>query len=191
MKRIIAIGFKDVNVSEGFLRLLQVHPDSVVVIPIMNNPEFIRSVVQSTKLHDLKYHLFFSEGGIDIDEWAISADDLTICANPVKEVVKSVTSEDIIAFSWDDSIESHVILHSVEDFGVETWNVDGGLQPIEIDHDEPDSTALYQDMQEKLSDFIESFSTYLIAGLLDTITEVFKTKLQEDSRTKDIDPFNP
>lgn len=191
MKRIVVVGFKDVNVAEGFSRLVQIHPDATIVIPVLDNPVFIRSIVQVTKSHDMKYHLYFSEGGIDIDEWAISADDLTICSNPVKEVVKSVTSEDVIAFAWDDGIESHVVLHAVEDFGVETWNIDGGLDVIEIDHDESDSDTLYQDMQEKLSEFIESFSTYIMAGILDTMTEALFQKFKEDEKKKDIDPFSP
>jgi hypothetical protein len=91
---------------------------------------------------------------------------------------------------WTDSIEAHLALHAVEDFAVETWNIEDGLDFIEVDEDEDDSDMLYQEMQEKLSEFIEAFSEYIMNGVLGVLTKAVQERLEEEEGTKEIRPFD-
>lgn len=58
MKRIILIAFKDGNVEEGLRRLIQLNPDSLIVIPVVSHPNFMDSAMKTIKQTKSKYHLF-------------------------------------------------------------------------------------------------------------------------------------
>lgn len=191
MKRIIVLSFKDGDVHEGLRRLIALNPDATVVLPITNLPTFTKTAMKAISESKAKYHLFFADNTEDIDKLILKAEDITVCANPIREVLREVTSEDILAMVWDDSIEAHMALHAVEDFAIETWNIEDGLDVIEVDYDEDnESDLLYQNMQEKLSDFIESFSEYIMNGVLDVITKAVQERLQEEEGKREIRPFD-
>lgn len=192
MKRILVLPFKDANVKEGMRRLLQLNPDTTVVLPVTPSlPDFMASSMEAMQEAKTKYHLFFTDGDNGIDGLILEADEITMCANPLKEVLREVTSEDVLAMVWDDCIEAHLALHAVEDFAIETWNIEDGLEPIEVDFDDEDDTdILYEEMQEALTNFIEAFATYLTAGVLDVLTKAVEDKLKEDEGKRGFDPFD-
>ena len=191
MKRIIVLPFKDGNVKEGMRRLIQLNPDAVVLFPVMELPKFTASLVKVLEETKAKYHLFFTDGSEGMDDLVLKAHDITLCMNPLKEIVREVTAEDTLAMVWEDSIEAHLTLHAVEDLAVETWNIEDGLEPIEVDFDDDDeSDMLYEEMQEALSNFIEAFATYITNGVLNTLSRAVEERLREDMGKKDIDPFS-
>lgn len=191
MKRIILIAFKDGNVEEGLRRLIQLNPDSLIVIPVVSHPNFMDSAMKTIKQTKSKYHLFFAESNDNIDALVVGAEDITLCNSPIKEVVREITSEDVLAMVWDDSLEAHMVLHAIEDYGIEVWNIEDGLEVIEVDFDEEgDSDALYEQMQEDLSTFIESFAEYIMAGVLDVLAKTVKEHIEESEKTKGINPFD-
>lgn len=191
MKRIIILPFKDADVSDGLRRLLQLHPGATVILPVAPSlPVFMESSYSVITESNSKYHLFFTDGDDGIDALILRAEDVTMCSNPLKEIIREITSEDVLAMVWDESLEAHLTLHAVEDFAIETWNLEDGLEPIEVDFDEDDTDVLYEEMQESLSQFIESFATYITAGVLDVITKTIEAKLKEDEGKKDINPFS-
>ena len=191
MKRIIVLPFKDADVRDGFRRLLQLHPGATVVLPVAPAlPLFMESSYSIMSESNSNYHLFFTDGDDGIDALILKAQDVTMCNNPLKEIIREITSEDVLAMVWDDSIEAHLALHAVEDFAIETWNIEDGLEPIEVDFDDDDTDILYEEMQETLSQFIEAFATYITAGVLDVITKTIEAKLKDDEGKKDINPFN-
>lgn len=189
MKRIIVLPFKDGNVSEGLRRLIQLNNNAVVVFPVMDLPEFTSSAMKALEETGAKYHLFFTDGSENIDNLVLKAHDITMCGNPMKEIVREITSDDVLGLVWEDSIEAHLTLHAVEDLAVETWNIEDGLEVIEVDLDEDESDLLYEEMQEALTNFIEAFATYLTNGILETIANAVEERLREDMGKKDIDPF--
>ncbi len=192
MKRIIVLPFKDADVTDGLRRLLQLNSNVTVVLPVV--PSFSKFTETSHQVltdSKAKYHLFFTDGDEGIDNLILNANDITMCSNPTKEILREVTSEDVLAMVWDECIEAHLTLHAVEDLAVETWNIEDGLDVIEVDFDDEDDTdILYEEMQEALSNFIESFATYITAGVLDVITKTIEAKIKEDEGKKDINPFN-
>ena len=191
MKRILVLPFKDGNVEEGLRRLIQLNKDAIVVLPIIADyPDFILSSAKALQDTKAKYHLFFSDGD-NADVLALGAHDLTLCSNPLKEILREVTSEDVMALVWEESIEAHLALHAVEDFAIETWNIEDGLEVIEVEIDEDDeSDMLYQEMQEALSNFIEAFAIYIQDGVLNTISKGVEERLREDIDKKDFKPFD-
>jgi hypothetical protein len=191
MKRIIVLPFKDGDVQDGIRRLIQLHPDAVVVFPVMELPTFNTSLTKVLEESGAKYHLFFTDGSDGIDSLVLKAHDITMCGNPIKEITREITADDVLAMVWEDSIEAHLILHAVEDLAIETWNIEDGLEAIEVEFDDDDeSDMLYEEMQEALSNFIESFATYITNGVLNTLSKAIEERLREDMGKKDIDPFD-
>lgn len=190
MKRIIVLPFKDGDVQDGMRRLIQLTPEAVVVFPVVEMPMFIESMITILEETNAKYHLFFTDGNDDIDSLVLKAHDLTMCNNPIREITREITAEDILAMVWEDSIEAHLTLHAVEDLAIETWNIEDGLEPIEVEFDDDDeSDVLYEEMQDALSNFIESFATYITNGVLNTLSKAVQERIQEDMGKKDVDPF--
>lgn len=185
MKRIMVFGFDDTDVYDGLKLLLEKHPGTSVFIPVMDNFKFAESAVRAVKDSKCKYQIYFSDAGDEVDRLILDADDITVCVNPIKEILREITSEDVVAMVWDDSVESHLVLHSVEDYGVETWDISDGLDPIEIERG--DSEDLFEEMQEKMQDFIEVFAAYVTAGVLEQITKTIDAVLLG----KDDDEENP
>lgn len=192
MKRIIVLPFKDADVTDGLRRLIQLNPGTTVVLPVAPPlTEFTSSSMQVLTEAKCKYHLFFTDGDEGIDSLILNAEDITMCGNPLKEILREITPDDVLAMVWDESIEAHLALHAVEDLAVETWNIEDGLEVIEVDFDDEDDTdVLYEEMQEALSTFIEAFATYLTAGVLDVLSKTIEAKIKEDEGKKGISPFD-
>lgn len=192
MKRIVVLPFKDGDVYEGLRRLIQLNKNAVVIFPVLDLPAFTTSVSKVLEDTSAKYHLFFtdSDNSAGIDSLVLKAHDITMCNNPLKEILREITSEDVLGLVWEDSIEAHLALHAVEDFAIETWNIEDGLEVIEVDLDEEESDLLYGEMQEALSNFIEAFATYITNGVLETLSKAVEERLREDLGKKDIDPFS-
>lgn len=191
MKRVIVLPFKDGNVKEGMRRLIQLNKDAVILFPVMDFPEFKKSMTSVLQETDSKYHLFFTDGSDGIDDLVLKAHDITMCLNPLKEMVREITADDVLAMVWEDSIEAHLTLHAVEDLAIEAWNIDDGLEPIEVEFDDDDeSDMLYEEMQEAMSNFIEAFATYITNGVLNTLSKAVEERLREDMGKKDINPFD-
>lgn len=190
MKRIVILPFKDGDVSDGVRRLIQLNPNSIVVFPVMDYPTFKQSMTLALEESKAKYHMFFTDGSDGIDNLVLGAHDITMCSNPLKEILREITSEDVLGLIWEDSIEAHLALHAVEDFAIETWSVEDGLEIIEVDLDEDESDLLYEEMQEALTTFIEAFANYVTDGVLKTLAQAVEERLREDLGKKDIDPFD-
>jgi hypothetical protein len=189
MKKIIVLPYKDGDVKDGLRRLISLNPDALVVFPVMDLPLFNSSIEEALNETGAKFHLFFTDGDKQIDTLVIRAQDITMCNNPIKEITREITAEDVLAMVWEDTIEAHLLLHAVEDLALETWNIEDGLELIEVEFDDEESDLLYEEMQEALSNFIESFANYITSGVLDTLSKAVEDRLREDMGKKDIDPF--
>jgi len=188
MKRIIVVSYNDKDISEGLTELLEEHPKTPILIPVTENQTFVKSAVMTAMVNGCPFQLYFSQADEFMDSLMVKAEDLTVCDNPIKEILREVTPEDIFAISWDNSVEAHMALHAVEDFGVETWDISDGLDQIEVGVS--DSTELFNEMQEALSVFIESFSAFIAAGVLETLTKTLDAVILEQLGTTKYNPFD-
>ena len=188
MKRIMVFGFDDTDVSKGLRELIKKHPGSPIFIPVLDNFKFAESAVRTAKEENVKYQIYFSDAGDEVDQMILGADDITVCVNPIKEILREVTSDDVVALVWDDSVDAHLVLHSVEDYGIETWDITDGLDPLEIERG--DSDDLFEEMQGKMQEFIEVFAAYVTAGVLEQITHSIDAILTQGLDPEDDNPFD-
>jgi hypothetical protein len=190
MKRIVVVSFDyEVDVSKGLRKLIQKHPDAKILIPIEEYGLFAKSALESA-MKESEFHLYISETAGSLDR-VVNAENITFCSNPIKEVTRQITSEDILAIVWDDGIEVHTVIHSLEDFGLEMWDITDGLGVIEMDYDDEESTEeLYSVMVTTLNLFAESLVAYVTSSVLDVLSETIMERIAEEEGNKDISPFD-
>ena len=187
MNKIIVISYIDTDVSVALEELVHRLPDHELIIPVTEDEVFVCSAVGVARKLNRPYDLFFSESSNLLNEVSTGTENTTLCSAPLKEVLRYITSNDTLAIAWDDSVEAHMALHSVEDFGVEAWNIEGLLERIEVASGEPED--LYEEMQDAFSTFIEVFAAYIAAEVIEVIGKTVEQTLLEHIQGH-IDPFN-
>lgn len=190
MQKIAIISFDDdVNVEKGVKELADRYPDAEFLLPILEYGTFAKSALRAV-IDTGTYHLYFSENA-SIDDYAVEADDITFCSNPIKEILRQINTGDVLGIVWDESLEAHAILHSLEDFALDMWDITDGLDAIEIDYSEETETQeLYDVMTSTLNLFAESLAAYVTSAVLDVLTDTIRERLEEEDTMKDISPFD-
>jgi len=191
MQKIILISFEtDVDVTKAVKELQVKYPGAEILIPILEYGTFAKTALHAV-LGTGNYQLFFSETA-GIDDYAISNDDITFCSNPIKEILKQVNVGDVLGIVWDDSDEVHAVLHSLEDYGLDTWDITDGLDLIEIDYEDDDfrTEDLHVVMVNSLALFAESLTAYVTSCVMDVLTDTIRERLEEDRDLRDISPFD-
>jgi hypothetical protein len=189
MKRIAVISFdEDADVTEGLEQLLEKFDEAHIFLAVASNNNFVKSALKAMLSYDVSFTLYVSETeGIE----HIPHENITICSNPIKEVMRQIEPHDVLAMVWDDSLEAHAVLHSLEDFGLEMWDITDGLDVIEIDYSEEETTNdLYDIMESTLTLFAESLAAYVTSAVLDVLTDTIRGRLAEEDDMRDISPFD-
>jgi hypothetical protein len=176
------------DVYHPLVELLGKEDVSEVLIPVITRGIFTETAINAVKEQGIDFKIYLDvETTIDgIEE---EAEQIIICSNPIKELLNLINSDDILAMAWDDSDEAHMVIHSLEDFGLEMWNIKGTLNAIEMDYTEDTTEELFDAMQESLTSFIEVFSAYIASSVLDTLMDTITARLEEELGSKDINPF--
>ena len=187
MKRILVISYNNADVTVGLDELVQMLPDHSLMIPVTEDERFVRSAVAVALKNGRPYELFFSESSDLLAAVSPQAEQTTLCSSPIKEILRYVNGEDTLAISWDESVESHMALHSVEDYGLEAWNIDGPLEPIEVHSGDVDD--IREEMHDALANFIEVFSAYIAAEVIEVIGKTVEETLLNHIKDS-TDPFD-
>jgi hypothetical protein len=186
---IAVISFQDVCVDEGILELVNKYgkdKELRVLLPVTGSENhFAESVMDVCRDHSIKVTCFIVNA-IDIDHILLNADDIVITDNPVKEIVRQITIEDALGIVWDDSPQAHFILHAIEDFGIEVWDITEGLDQIEVEFTESQEDV-YKAMMDSMAVFVEHMADYIMTSVLDVLAETVAKRIEEDG--KDILPF--
>lgn len=185
---IAVISFEDVCVDEGVTQLLEKYGKGVnVFIPVTGNENhFAESVMGICKEHGVRTTCFIANAS-DIDHILVGADDIVITDNPVKEMIRQITLNDVLGIVWDNSPMAHFVLSAVEDFGIETWDITEGLDQIEIDYSDEPVEIIRERMVESMNVFVEHLADYVMTSVLDILSEEVAKRIMEDE--KEIDPF--
>ena len=189
MQRVAVISFDEhADVTEGLEQLLEKYDEVHVLLAVASNNNFVKSALKAMLSYDVSFTLYVSETeGIE----HIPHENITICSNPIKEVMRQIEPHDILAMVWDDSLEAHAVLHSLEDFGLEMWDISDGLDVIEIDYNDEETTNdLYDIMESTLTLFAESLAAYVTSAVLDVLTETIRERLAEEGDMRDVSPFD-
>lgn len=193
MKKIAIISFdENTDVTKAIQELQVKYPGSEFLIPIIEYGVFAKSAVRAV-LGTGNYRLFFSENA-SIDDYAIHNDDIVFCSNPIKEIVRQINPGDVLGLVWDDSVEAHRVLHGLEDYGLDMWDITDGLDQIEIDYDDDEddfrTDDLHTVMINTLALFAESLTAYVVSAVMDVLTDTIRDRLAEEDDMKDISPFD-
>ena len=183
---IVVISFDpDVDVTAGLQALSVKYPKAKFLIAIEEYGQFAKTAVKAA-MELGNFHLYFSEEA-SIQE-PVHKDQITFCNNPIKEMTRQITFEDVLAIVWDESLDVHAVVHSLEDFGIDMWDISDGLDIIELDYDGDESTdELYEIMTNSLEVFAQSLAAYITSTVLDVLTETIRERMAEDDDTRGID----
>ena len=186
---VAVISFQDVCVDEGMLELINKYgkdKELRVLLPVTGSENhFAENVMDVCRDHSVKVTCFIVNA-MDIDHILLNADDIVITDNPVKEIVRQITTEDTLGIVWDDSPQAHFILHAIEDFGIEVWDITEGLDQIEVEFTESQEDV-YKAMMDSMAIFVEHMADYIMTSVLDVLAETVAKRIEEDG--KDILPF--
>jgi hypothetical protein len=186
---VAVISFQDVCVDEGMLELINKYgkdKELRVLLPVTGSENhFAESIMEVCRDHSVKVTCFIVNA-MDIDHILLNADDIVITDNPVKEIVRQITTEDTLGIVWDDSPQAHFILHAIEDFGIEVWDITEGLDQIEVEFTESQEDV-YKAMMDSMAIFVEHMADYIMTSVLDVLAETVAKRIEEDG--KDILPF--
>jgi hypothetical protein len=186
---VAVISFQDVCADEGMLELINKYgkdKELRVLLPVTGSENhFAESVMEVCRDHSVKVTCFIVNA-MDIDHILLNADDIVITDNPVKEIVRQITTEDTLGIVWDDSPQAHFILHAIEDFGIEVWDITEGLDQIEVEFTESQEDV-YKAMMDSMAIFVEHMADYIMTSVLDVLAETVAKRIEEDG--KDILPF--
>ena len=186
---IAVISFQDVCADEGMFELINKYgkdKELRVLLPVTGSENhFAESVMDVCRDHSVKVTCFIVNA-MDIDHILLNADDIVITDNPVKEIVRQITTEDALGIVWDDSPQAHFILHAIEDFGIEVWDITEGLDQIEVEFTESQEDV-YKAMMDSMAIFVEHMADYIMTSVLDVLAETVAKRIEEDG--KDILPF--
>lgn len=189
MKQVAVVSFDEhSDVTEGLEQLFDKYSNLHVLLAVSGNNNFVMSALKAILSYDMPFTLFVSETeGIE----HIPHENIIICGNPVKEVIRQIEPDDLLAIVWDDSLESHAVLHSLEDFGIEAWDITDGLDAIEVDYNNDEtSDELYAVMVTTLNLFAESLAAYVTSTVLDVLTTTLRDRLAEEGDMRDVSPFD-
>jgi hypothetical protein len=190
LKKIAVITFDpEANVWDGLSKLIDLDSDVEVLIPVTSHGKFVDSALLAIREAAVPFRIYLSVEETIGSLHEIGAELVTICEDPIKAILNQITPDDILAMVWDDSTRAHLTLHSLEDFGIDAWDISNGLDVIEVDYEEESTEDLFEMMQNSMSVFVEDLANYMISSVLDVITESVMERIQEDDGKKDIDIF--
>ena len=152
--RLIIVSFKDVDISDGLTKLLNMpgkHFDEII----------------STRL---------SDDLTTVLEKVAEEFDLPVTVTPTTDLHTLVHTDDVLAFVWDNTEAIHKQYLSVEDFGLECWDISEGLAAIETAPEEDD---LEEELVGAFMNFMDVMTDYITENVLAMIEHQI-SHLEED-----------
>ena len=192
MKRISVVSFQDIDVSDGLEQLVMMYDDPFILFPITKNRIFVESVWNVIKKHGVEFHAYFSESSDFTDTILSGSKHFTKVSSPIKEVIKMINiPEDVLAIAWDDSPEAHTVLHSVEDYGVETWSILDGLDVIDVESapEDMDEDEVLDLIEDTFMGLVELMAGYITTKVVTLLTQVVNAHIDNMEGRNDVDPF--
>ena len=192
MKRISVVSFQDIDVSYGLEQLVMMYDDPFILFPITKNRIFVESVWNVIKKHGVEFHAYFSESSDFTDTILSGSKNFTKVSSPIKEVIKMINiPEDVLAIAWDDSPEAHTVLHSVEDYGVETWSILDGLDVIDVDSapEDMDEDEVLDLIEDTFMGLVELMAGYITTKVVTLLTQEVNAHIDKMEGRNDVDPF--
>lgn len=185
---------EDLDVSKAIDELLTKYSEQSpeVIFPVKaKQDEFSQSVIRKCLENRVKVTAYFKDAN-GLEHVLKQADDITITDEPVQDVLRQLGAKDAVGIVWTDSLENHLILHSVEDLALEVWDITDGIDPIEVDDQflSMDPDHLHDSIHKTLSVLVDMLSAYIATTVMDSIGQAVLEQLRNSTQTKDISPFD-
>jgi hypothetical protein len=184
----------NVDVSDGINALIDkyaLHSPEVHFPVSALEEKFVMSILRVCKERKVKTVAYFPNA-MGLDHMLKEADDLIIVDIPVKEIIRQLSTDDAVGILWTDSVEDHIITHSLEDLAPDIWDITDGLDPIELDADDfgdMDEDALHEAMHHHLGAFVDLLAAFVASTVMNSLSEAVAQQLADELGKKDINPF--
>lgn len=184
----------DLDVSQGIDDLLTKYSEQSpeVLFPVKTGYDsFSQSVIRKCLENSVKVTAHISDA-VDVEHILQQVDSFVVCEDPVQDVLRQLSPGDAIGIVWTDSLTDHLILHSIEDLALDTWDITDGMDPIELEPDDfsdMDSDELHEGMHKALGVFVDLMSAYIASTVMDSLGQAVVDHLMEQERKKDVLPF--
>lgn len=187
----------DLDVSAGIDALITKYSEQSpeVIFPVKTDyDDFSQSIIRKCLENKVKVTAFLSDA-TDVGHIIKQVDGFVVCENPVQDVLRQLSPGDAIGIVWTDSLSDHLILHSVEDLALDTWDITDGMDPIDIDDSENpfmnmDPDDLHDGMHKALSVFVDMMSAFIASTVMESLGQAVVQHLNDQLDKKDISPFD-
>ena len=184
---------EDLDVSKGIDQLITKYSEQSpeIIFPVTTNQdEFSQSVIRKCLENKVRVTAYFKNVN-GLEHLLKQTDDITICDDPIQEVLRELSPGDAVGIVWTDSIEDHLIVHTVEDLALDVWDITDGMDSIEFDDpfEGMDSQSLHDGMFKAMGVFVEMLSAYIASTVMDSLTQAVNEHM-DNLNKKDISPFN-
>jgi hypothetical protein len=185
---------ENIDVSQGIDELITKYSEESpeILFPVkVNQDEFSQSVIRKCLENKVKVTAYFKNAA-GLDHLLKQADDIVICDDPIQEVLRQLNPKDAVGIVWTDSLNDHLILHTLEDFALDIWDITEGLDPVEIEDDpfvSMDPDDLHDAIHKTVGVLVDMFAAYIATTVMDSLGEAVLENLLRQSR-KNIKPFD-
>ena len=182
------------DVSQGIHALIDkyaLHSPEVHFPISVGNETFVMSIINTCKERKVKTVAYFPNA-VGLDHMLKEADDLVIVDIPSKEIIRQLNTDDAVGIYWTDSIEDHIITHSLEDLAIEIFDITDGLDPIELDVnplEDMDEEDLHDAMHMHLGAFVDLLAAFVASTVMNSLSEAVAQQLADELGKKDFNPF--
>jgi len=184
---------ENLDVSKALDQLITKYSEQSpeVIFPVKKNyDEFSQSVIRKCLENRVKVTAYFKDA-TGLEHILKQADDISITDEPIQEVLRQLESKDAVGIVWTDSLNDHLVLHSVEDLALDVWDITDGIDPIEIDDpfSDMDTEHLHDAMHKTLEVAIDMMAAYIASTVMESISESVMDHIINQIEKKNISPF--
>jgi len=185
---------ENLDVSNGIDQIISQYSEQSpeILFPVKaNQDDFSQSVIRKCLENRVKVTVYFKDAE-NLEHIIKQVDSTVVCDEPIQEVLRQLDQNSAVGMVWTDSMQNHLILHTVEDLALDIWDITEQLDPIEVD-DDPffgmDSNELHDVVHKALEVFADSMAAYIAATVMDSLGQAVAEHLTTQMRKKDISPF--
>lgn len=191
--KIAIFSTENLDISKGIDQLITKYSEQSpeILFPVkVGQDDFSQSVIRKCLENRVKVTIYFKDA-TNLDHLLKQADDITICDEPVNEVLHQLSPGDAVGIVWTDSLEDHLVLHTLEDLALDVWDVTDGIDQIEIDDafESMDPDDLHDAMHKTFGILMDMMAAYVATTVMDSLGQAVMEHLENQLR-KNIHPFD-
>ena len=192
--KIAIFSTENLDVSKGIDEIITKYSEQSpeILFPVkVGQDEFSQSVIRKCLENRVKVSIYFKDA-THLDHLLKQADDITICDEPINEVLHQLSPHDAVGIVWTDSLDDHLILHTIEDLALDVFDITDGLDPIEIDDafESMDPDELHDAMHKTFGILLDMMAAFVATTVMDSLGQAVIEHMEQQIKRKDIHPFD-